>query len=331
SRCGGNALKLSAPSCDADTMLTLENFPRNLKKGLSMTFSARFDAFSSLKFGKGIGSYRGDWFEIDETCIRWKHYEAEESERACVEHGMKIEKYLMAAFHVGDDGVCTLSCNTFGGTKSFSFDWCYEQNGKPFAVGSQNMTDVVLGAAANDIKSPMWLLGDSYFGTVSCRIIGQLQNLGYADGCLIDGLAGQNSAGAYFELESLLALGGVPRYLVWALGMNDPTERYETYLEKVITLSKKYGFELILQKIPVVPDRIEQNMGVNAAAAKSGLRFIDAYKAVGADDTGTWYDGYLYTDRVHPTDAGAAAIAARMLVDVPELMQFGYHPRKLRT
>lgn len=106
--------------------------------------------------------------------------------------------------------------------------------------------------------------------------------------------------------------------------MNDSASNYQTNLAKLKGLSEKYGFELVLQKVPVVPARIEQNTGVNVIVAESGLRYIDAYKAVGADDTGTWYTDYLSSDKVHPSVNGAKAIATRMLIDVPEIMQYGY-------
>ena len=324
SHCGGNALKDSVDSLSSGTTLELSEFPKNLKKGLSMTFYANFETFTSVTVGKGYGSYRGDWFEIDSTNIVWKHYESEESTRETKAHGFTISGFLMVALNVDEDSICHVTLSTLSDTATFTFNWVYEQNGLPFVFGGQDMTNVELGAVANDIDCPVWLFGDSYFGVGSNRIIGQLKNLGYADYCLIDGLAGQGSSGAYSDLEKLIALGGVPKMLIWCLGMNDSASNYQTNLAKLKGLSEKYGFELVLQKVPVVPARIEQNTGVNVIVAESGLRYIDAYKAVGADDTGTWYTDYLSSDKVHPSVNGAKAIATRMLIDVPEIMQYGY-------
>ena len=53
---------------------------------------------------------------------------------------------------------------------------------------------------------------------------------------------------------------------------------------------------------------------------------MDAYEAVGSNESGAWYDGFISSDALHPDVPGAKAIAARMLVDVPELMQYGYNP-----
>lgn len=53
--------------------------------------------------------------------------------------------------------------------------------------------------------------------------------------------------------------------------------------------------------------------------AVSWLRYIDAYKAVGADNAGNWYSGYLSSDEVHPTTKGAKAIAMQWTIDFHEL------------
>ena len=44
---------------------------------------------------------------------------------------------------------------------------------------------------------------------------------------------------------------------------------------------------------------------------------------MGANAEGVWYDGYLDSDKVHPTSLGAQAQAMQVLVDFPELMQYG--------
>jgi len=71
-----------------------------------------------------------------------------------------------------------------------------------------------------------------------------------------------------------------------------------------------------------VPARNKE--AINSCVRTSDYRYIDIAKAVGADGTGAWYTGYLNPgDQVHPTELGAKAIAARVLVDVPEVMQYG--------
>lgn len=135
------------------------------------------------------------------------------------------------------------------------------------------------------------------------------------------GLAGLNSSGAYNNLVKSLNFG-TPKFLVGCLGMNDDENGYKTYLDNVIALCEAKGIELILYKVPTVPTR--DRSAINAYMESKGLRYVDAYKAVGAEADGTWYDGFQAGDGVHPTQLGAKAISMRMLVDVPEIMQYGY-------
>lgn len=69
SLCGGNAMKKYVDTATSGTVVTLPDFPRNLKKGLSLTFFGKFNDFTLLALGKGRGEYRGDWLEIDNKNI----------------------------------------------------------------------------------------------------------------------------------------------------------------------------------------------------------------------------------------------------------------------
>ena len=78
---------------------------------------------------------------------------------------------------------------------------------------------------------------------------------------------------------------------------------------------------MLFRSIPNVPDRI--NTFKNDIVKLSGLRYIDFAKAVNAEVTGaSWYNGCLSSDNVHPTIAGAKALASQVLVDFPEIMQY---------
>ena len=325
SNSGGNALKASAESLASGAQITFDNFPKDLKKGLSMTFYALFDSFTSVTVGKGLNDYRGDALRIDATSIHWLHYNdaSEEEVVASAEHGLTVSTFLAVAFCVDSDSVCRYVVNTLGGSFTGTFQWGYNMNGTPFVIAEQDMTGIEFGAVANDISCPVWLFGDSYFGVGDTRVMGHLKNLGYMDNCLVCGCAGMGSTGGYTNLENLIALGGMPRFLVWCEGMNDSVEGYRAILKKLVELQKQYGFELILYRVPTVPARMEQNNGINALVEASGYRCIDAKKAVGADDEGNWYADYLSSDGVHPSVAGAKAIATRMVIDVPEIMQYG--------
>ena len=57
----------------------------------------------------------------------------------------------------------------------------------------------------------------------------------------------------------------------------------------------------------------------NSIIRSSGLRYIDFYNAVGSTESGSWYDGMLSTDGVHPTETGARALFGQAMADFAEL------------
>ena len=103
--------------------------------------------------------------------------------------------------------------------------------------------------------------------------------------------------------------------------MNDSDANYESYFDQIKTLCEQKGITLVAAKIPSVPGRNKET--INAYIEASGVRFIDFYKAVGANSSGQWYAGFLSGDNLHPSTLGAQALAERVLVDFPELMQYG--------
>jgi len=113
-------------------------------------------------------------------------------------------------------------------------------------------------------------------------------------------------------------LYGTPKFLVWALGMNDSYWKWKDIVIKVEMLCRALGIELILQTIPWPTDGSKAS--INNYVKSSGYRYVDVYDAVSSDDNGTWYSGML-DDGVHPTTFGAKAIAGRYLVDFPEIAQ----------
>ena len=332
SLCGSNGLQVSAKSLAIDTLLELENFPKNLKKGISISLNCKFDTFSGIYFGKGYKQYRGDWLEIDGTNVIWKHSDLEGDnnivEKGSVAHNLTIEKYLAISIYIDDDSVCHFSMNTLSGTFTHSFEWGYEMNGYPFVLGKQSLNNVQINAIPNDTKRPMWLFGDSYFGVSKNRVMGQLKNLGFTDNVLIDGLAGYASSQGYDELIKCLQFGK-PKYILWCLGMNDSNTVYNNTLTRLKKKCEELNITLILMIIPTVPSRDKE--GIKETVINSGYRYINAYDAVGTNLNGEWYAGYLSNDNLHPTEQGAKAIAMRIVTDVPEIMQYGYSPSSINS
>ena len=104
--------------------------------------------------------------------------------------------------------------------------------------------------------------------------------------------------------------------------MNDSDiSQYTNYFNNVKSICKSSGIELIAATIPSVPTR--DKSAINEIVVNSGLRYIDFAKAVGADVESNWYEGFLHSDGVHPTELGAQALAMQVLTDFPEIMQYG--------
>ena len=316
---GGNSLQIGRSTVPARGCIQLNAFPQNIKKGLEITFSATFDQFTRLTLGKGYDQSRGDYLVIDDTAVTWKGFGATQDGKPKA-HGLTIEDDISVTLCVsgGRDSVCTCTIESGEQEKTLTFAWINEQNGLPFAFGAQEMTDVTLYASVTDMNCPIWLFGDSYFGTAENRVIGQLFRLGYGENCLIDGLAGQHSSGAYADLERLLSLGGMPQKLVWMLGMNDAADGYQEAVQQLSALAEEYDFELILMTVPIVPNKVSPGL-IDEYVRSSGYRYVDACSAVGADEDGNWYEGYLSEDGIHPTASGARAIAEQLILDVPEI------------
>lgn len=302
----------------AGTMQTLDDFPFHIKNDQCITFSGQFTSFGYLRIGKGYESYRGAWFEITPETITLYTYENETNVGTSVSHGLTISSYIDVIID-STGNTATVSINTLSGGFKQSFNWNYNGNGAPFVQSGKVMHECVFNATSSRLNSDIWMFGDSYFGMNNARVMGQLKNLGYGESCLIDGLAGLGSSGAYADLSKCLALGS-PKIIVWCLGMNDSNESYKTYLDQLKQVCADRDITLILAKIPTVPERDKET--INQYVTATGLRYVDYYKAVGTDSTGTWYDGYLDTDKVHPTELGARALASRLVIDVPELTRY---------
>ena len=302
-------------------IITLENFPWHIKKRLVMSFSASITSFSSVLIGKGLEQYRGSYIKIDAANLIHYFYESSAIEKEKVNHELKIDGFIRVSLFSDDSGYLYVILQSKDGTFKHIFkDWKYEANWKPFvkSIGSV-LGDMKLNAGCQDFKLPVWAFGDSYFGVSLNRWIGAMRDFGFFN-FLINGLAGQNSSAAYDDLVKCLKFG-TPKYLLWCLGMNDRNDSFISTFDKVKSLCESKGVTLIGATIPTVPERDKEV--ISQYVRDSGGRYIDFYKAMGANVVGQWYEGYLDSDKVHPTVLGAKAQAMQVLIDFPELMQYG--------
>ena len=192
-------------------------------------------------------------------------------------------------------------------------------NYAPFvSCSGTSLSNVKLGASCADIRLPVWVFGDSYLGVTYNRWPGIIKDFGFFN-VMFDGLAGITSTGIYAEVRKLLSMS-IPKYIVWCLGMNDSTDDYKHIFELVKQLCANIGVTMIATTIPTVPTRDKE--AITNYVKSSGVRYIDMYNAVGATSTGSWHEGMLNSDGVHPDKLGAQALAMQVLTDFPEIMQY---------
>ena len=318
---GNGGLSVTGAAMAQGDTITIDAAPRFVKKNVSLTFYGTLTgAFSSLTIGKGYTAYRGKWVVIDDTNIT-VYNDTTSTVIATEAHGLTISEYIAVNMRMGADGVCAISINTLSGTYTTTVNFGYEWNYAPFATVEQAMTGCKLSVMYEDLTCPLWIIGDSYCGVAENRVIGQLKALGYFGFC-VDAIAGGEAYTGKSMIDDLLRMLALatPRVLIWAIGMNGSADSSMNVVNYLIPLCQQKGIVLILYKTPNVPGLLHNDL--NAAIAATGLRYIDAYRAVGSDAEGNWYNGFLSQDEVHPTITGAKAIAMMYLSDAPEIMQY---------
>lgn len=192
--------------------------------------------------------------------------------------------------------------------------------------GNNALTNAIFTMGCGTINHPIWLFGDSYFG-MRTNDLARWPHYAYENGYVKNAMFCGSTGSGHTELnlwyDSLIELGH-PRTVINCMGMNYPTDSgsapaaaWLADVQKLTTEAQTRGFELILATIPSVPGKSHEQK--NAHVRNSGLRYIDFAKAVGAQPDGTWTEGMLATDGVHPTETGAIALYAMAISSVPEL------------
>ena len=290
----------------------------NVKNDNVYIFNANIDTFAQIKFVKENDFH----VEVDSTNL----YITNDSTSYTVPHGLSIS-----------DNITLMICNETSGNVSLIR---VSSNGQEFnyttairflmdagspkiqSIGSV-LTECTFSWVSKNVNAPIWLFGDSYFSWYDNRWTYYLARDGYTKNCLLNGYAGEASKGAYDALINLLAIT-TPKMVVWCMGMNDGDSEsavnanWERYYNRLINLSKKYGFEIVLYTVPTTP--VINNEFKNVIVRGSGYRYIEADLAVRIDDNGNWIPGALNPDNVHPTTMGAKIIYYRVISDLPEIM-----------
>jgi len=286
---------------------------------------------NGITIGKGTTDYTASWLEISATEIIQKAYtNGNTSTLHTVSHGLTFQEFVKVEISI-DATSWSIIVQTLTGQYTTTLD-NPNSNGTPIvkSIGA-SLTDVVLSCTNKFFASPIWAFGDSYFGiSIQAREMYWLKEWGFLN-FLIQGFAGQGSAGAYADLQRCLAIS-IPKYIVWCLGMNDNAglSAWQAYVTNIKTFCDANNVELILATVPQPADTTTYKYKDDISdwvRDESECRYIDTAKAVGSDENGHWYGygtdyNYQSMDNVHPTAYGAKAIASQFLVDFPEIMQY---------
>lgn len=316
---GGETLTKSAATMNAGAVI---EFPAgDVKKNKRLSFYGKVGSFSGLRLGHGLTAYGGSYIEIDSKAVKVYRVTSEASLVTSADHGLTISGYISVVVNCQNnaDIIVTTGTGTYK-LKGAAWSGC---NGTVFAasVGSV-LTDCRLSWCCSDTRTKAWVFGDSYIGLTSADRFGKhVLDAGFTE-WLASGYPGAGAAAQVNSFRNLLALG-LPKYAAFLLGMNNPDSGavdtgWKNAVEAFVRECEARGIVPVLATIPSVPGRDHTHK--NAYVRASGHRFIDWEKAVGAHESTSWYAGMLSTDKVHPTELGARALAGRFISDFPEIM-----------
>ena len=320
----GKSFEQATGNLSSGESLTLPK--TNVKKNNVYSFMAYITEFDKIIIGHGKNMYEASWIEIDNTNIVVHNYTNADSTRT-YEHGLSISDYIYVQITVK---ITTADISIYSNGEEYKITdagWFGDCNGDTFAESSgSTLTDCVFTWSSADFRKSIWMFGDSYFGmTSSSRWVKYLIDAGYGDNVLLNAYPGEGTTQALTALNNAIEYYGKPNFIVWCLGMNDnsdsnddtPSATWMTGVNRVLEICESYGITPIFATIPTVPEIYHE--GKNNYVRNSGYRYIDFAKAVGATGDGTWFEGMLSTDEVHPAVPGAIALYYRAIADCPEI------------
>lgn len=324
---GGEVGKYTLDNVDTSTLYETELFPRYPKLCNNLSFAADVNLWGDLTIGKGYQSRNGLYVNITSTEVHYIHWYSNSNNEtvATVSHNLNVANsaFIRVAWtsNLNHEYQLILSCENGIFVDKQTID--YDMAGMGFVLCDGSLSNAVLSYSNSQFKKPIWIFGDSYTSLTADRWAGVLHENGISD-YMLCGIPGGYSQQMFKDVSACLNFG-TPKFIVWCIGMNDRVSgTYNTYMQQLKAICENKGVQLVLMKIPQVPTpegymTIEE--AVNQYVTYSGLPYIDAYKAVGATEEGTWFQGMLSSDNVHPTILGAQAIASQVLVDFPQLLE----------
>ena len=120
--------------------------------------------------------------------------------------------------------------------------------------------------------------------------------------------------------------------IVWLLGVNGSQPNNVIITGMLKDLCDNNGIELVFEYPPLYPNSVNiDTTALRNAVLATECRIVDFSMAVGChieNNDVVWYDGYLQSDKIHPTENGSRALVMQIINDIPELLQWGVneHP-----
>ena len=295
-----------------------------IKQNKILTLSANIRSLGAIDLRHGKGIYGASSIVIDGTSINCYNFTSELTLTCHAEHGLTICGQTHIVVTVGTDATASVSVTSNG--KTFTkggINWIGTNGNIEMESIHTTMRHVTMCWDCTNYQDTLWLFGDSYFTYYEERwpyyIVRDYSSF------LLSGFPGAASSDIYPDFQQAIT-HGTPKIAVWCLGMNDPDSNdsihadWKDFAERFIADCEERGIRPVLATIPNVPDRIHSHK--NEYIRTSGYRYVDFASAVGANDIGSgWYDGMLSADQVHPSAAGAQALAKQILLDLPEIKE----------
>lgn len=311
--------------------ILLSDARTNLRKGIRLIFEANIVNGADFEIGFSVSESSADTlphnrFVVNSTTIEYYESIGQTEYSNSFTHNLLISKNVQVIFEYLTNGTVDICLLSNGEVFKKNIVFTMNSVAVPYVKSNGLVAkDCKFTFICTDIRKKIWCFGDSYFAYSTARWTYYLREHGYDNNVLLDGFPGMGSTNARKSFSKLLKLGK-PKIAVWFEGMNDgadttdsePNDDWKSDKDIFIALCEEKSVEPIFATIPNVPNI--NHKGKNKWIKESGYRYIDMCHAVGADLDVNWYDGMLSNDKIHPSENGARALFAQVLLDLPEVM-----------
>lgn len=299
----------------------------NIRKNYSICGYINITKFEKVRFGKDT-SEQGFIIEVDNTNVKLTR-SRNGTDETLYPHGLTISTFL--GFDIRNvGGYSQLFLYSDSGRYKFEKEIRNPGYDSAFfeSVGTTG-TLLSFSQVNIDYNKDIWLIQDSYGGWINWGWAYNLYKIGY-DTFLLDSHGGAGSLSQLTVLKTHLKYA-TPKYLVWAMGMNDNdsvdtyNENWKLALDEVIQICNEKGIELVLCTIPnaVKEGYINtyKNRYVRTLVEEQGYKLIDFADAVQLSFESTeWKPGLLSDDELHPNEKGGQVLSIRAATDFPQLL-----------